>query len=277
MARIYTMGGEAAERDLTVAHLIDAKGTQRRAQATATTADEAHAAVAAGIDMLSVSAGAELALVRAAAPRMFLNCALPMTAYASADELMRGATDAMEAGADAVYYCGPTAWVAHLAQAAGIPVMGHAGLVPRKSIWIGRLRAFGKTPEEAVKLWDDIRRLEDAGAYAVEIEVVPAELTAEITRATSLVTSSIGAGTEADIIFQFTEDTLGMDPNPPRHVKPYDDFAARMNALQEARIAALQAWREDVKASSYPAEAQSVATPPEALDALRNAIGKTSS
>lgn len=276
MARIYTMGGEAAERDLTVAHLINAKGTRRRTQATATTADEAQAAVAAGIDMLSVSAGAELALVRAAAPRLFLNCALPMTAYASADELMRGAMEAMEAGADAVYYCGPTAWIAHLAQA-GIPVMGHAGLVPRKSIWIGGLRAYGKTPEEAVKLWDHISRLEDAGAYAVEIEVVPAALTAEITRATSLLTSSIGAGTEADIIFQFTEDTLGMDPNPPRHVKPYDDFAAKMEALQEARIAALQAWREDVNAGSYPAEAQSVATPPEALDALRNAIGKTSS
>lgn len=276
MARIYTMGGEAAERDLTVAHLIEAKGTQRRSQATATTADEAQAAVAAGIDMLSVSAGAELALVRAAAPRMFLNCALPMTAYASADELMRGAMDAMEEGADAVYYCGPTAWIAHLARP-GIPVMGHAGLVPRKSIWIGGLRAYGKTPEEAVKLWDDISRLEDAGAYAVEIEVVPAALTAEITRATSLVTSSIGAGTEADIIFQFTEDTLGMDPDPPRHVKPYDDFAARLDALQEARTAALQAWREDVEAGSYPAEAQSVATPPEALDALRAAIGKSSS
>lgn len=276
MGRIYTMGGEAAERDLTVAHLIAAKGLRRRTQATATTAEEAQAAVAAGNDMLSVSAGVELALVRAAAPRMFLNCALPMTAYASADELMRGAMDAMEAGADAVYYCGPTTWIAHLAQA-GIPVMGHAGLVPRKSIWIGGLRAYGKTPGEAVKLWNDIRRLEDAGAYAVEIEVVPAALTAEITRATSLVTSSIGAGTEADIIYQFTEDTLGMDPDPPRHVIAYDDFAARLDALQQARIAALQAWRKDVDAGNYPAKAQSVATPTEALDALRNAIGKSSS
>lgn len=275
MTRIYTMGGEAAERDLTVAHLIAAKGLRRHTQATATTAVEAQTAVAAGIDMLSVSAGAELALVRAAASRIFLNCALPMTTYASTDELMRGAMDAMEAGADAVYYCGPTAWLAHLAQA-GIPVMGHAGLVPRKSIWIGGLRAYGKTPQEAVKLWDDIRRLEDAGAYAVEIEVVPAALTAEITRATSLVTSSIGSGTEADIIFQFTEDTLGMDPNPPRHVKAYDDFSARMEALQAARITALQAWREDVNAGSYPAEAQSVATPPEALDALRIAVGTSS-
>lgn len=274
MARIYTMGGVAADRKLTVAHLLAAKGSRRFLQATATTAEEAMACDAAGIDMLSVSIGAELDLVRAAAPRMFLNCALPLTSYASPDELMRGAMTAMEAGADAVYYCGSPLWIAHLAQA-GVPVMGHVGLVPRKSIWIGGLRAFGKTAEEATALWEDIRRLEDAGAYAVEIEVVPAGLTAEITKATSLVTSSIGAGPEADVVFQFIEDTLGAHRDAPRHVKAYDDFAARMDALQAARIAALSSWRDDVDNGAYPTAAQSVKTPPEALSALQNAIGRS--
>ncbi|MEN8739463.1 MAG: 3-methyl-2-oxobutanoate hydroxymethyltransferase [Phaeobacter gallaeciensis] len=273
MKRIYTMGGSPAERHLTVADVIVSKGQRKLVQATATSIEEAQAAAAAGIDMLSVSAGEELRIVRAAAPHIFLNTALPMTQFASAEELLRGAYGAMEDGADAVYFCGPVSWVEYLSKAA-IPVMGHAGLIPRKSLWLGGLRAFGKTPDEARKLWQDIRDLETAGAYAVEIEVVPADLTAELTRASSLVVSSIGSGSHADIIFQFTEDTLGLDPTPPRHVQRYDDFHARLHALQEARVTALGRFADDARSGSYPGDGHIVATPPAALDALREAIEK---
>lgn len=265
------MGGTPAERHLTVADFIAAKGQRKLVQATATSVEEAQAAAAAGIDMLSVSAGEEVRIVRAAAPHMFLNTALPMMQFASAEDLLRGAFGAMEDGADAVYFCWLVAWIEYLSKAA-IPVMGHAGLVPRKSLWLGGLRAFGKTPGEARQLWRDIRDLENAGAYAVEIEVVPAALTAELTRASSLVVSSIGAGAEADIIFQFTEDTLGLVPDPPRHVRRYDEFHARLLALQEARIAALGQFARDARSGSYPGNDHIVATPPAALDALREAI-----
>lgn len=267
------MAGVPTERALTVADLIAAKGERTFVQATATTREEALAAAAAGIDMLSVSAGDELRMVRDAAPYIFLNAALPMTRFASADQLLRGAYDAMEDGADAVYFCGPVAWIETLSNAS-VPVMGHAGLVPRKSLWLGELRAFGKTPKEARQLWQDIRDLENAGAYAVEIEVVPKGLTAEITRASQLVVSSIGSGATADIIFQFTEDTLGMGPALPRHVKPYDDFSGRLVALQEARISALMTFRQEAQSGAYPGAAQSVATPDDALQALQSAIKK---
>ena len=218
MKWIYTMGGDPAARHLTVADIVAFKGRRKLVQATATTSEEARAAVEAGLDMLSVSVGAELRLMRAAAPNIFLNAALPMTRFASQEALLRGAYEAMEDGADAVYFCGPVCWVEYLS-AAAIPVMGHAGLVPRKSIRLGGLRAFGKTPDEARRLWQDIRDLENAGAYAIEIEVVPADLTAEITKATALSVSSIGSGPHADIVFQFTEDTLGTHTNAPRHVQ----------------------------------------------------------
>jgi len=271
MKRIYTMGGNPAERHLTVADIIAAKGNRKLVQATATIAEEATAAVEAGIDMLSVSTGAELRLVRNAAPHIFLNAALPMTRYACQEELLRGAHEAMEDGADAVYFCGPVRWIDYLS-AAAIPVMGHAGLVPRKSVWLGGLRAFGKTPDEARRLWQDIRDLENAGAYAVEIEVVPADLTAEITTASSLAVSSIGSGAQADIVFQFTEDTLGRTANAPRHVKAYEDFAARLADLQHARITALRSFAEEARSGAYPASENVVASPQEALEALRNAI-----
>ncbi|WP_315982509.1 3-methyl-2-oxobutanoate hydroxymethyltransferase [Aliamphritea spongicola] len=75
-----------------------------------------------------------------------------------------------------------------------MPVMGHAGLIPRKSTWIGGLRAFGRTAEEAMELYRQFKRLEDAGAWAVEVEVVPTEVLAAINMKTKLVTTSIGAG-----------------------------------------------------------------------------------
>lgn len=271
MKRIYTMGGNPAARHLTVADIVTFKGQRKLVQATATTAEEASAATEAGIDMLSVSVGDELRLVRAAAPTIFLNAALPMTRFASQEDLLRAAYEAMEDGADAVYFCGPVRWVEYLS-AADIPVMGHAGLVPRKSIWLGGLRAFGKTPEEARHLWQDICDLENAGAYAVEIEVVPKDLTAEITKATSLSVSSIGAGPHADIVFQFTKDTLGTTANAPRHVKAYEDFATRLADLQTARVSALKRFAEEARSGTYPGPEVSLAAPPDALDALRAAI-----
>lgn len=274
MKSLYTMGGEQVSRHLTVADLLNAKGKRKFVQATATTTEDAIAAADAGIDMLSVSAGEELRLVRKVAPHLFLNTALPLTRFANPDELLRAAFDALEDGADGVYFCGNVAWVEHLAKAS-VPVMGHAGLVPRKSTWIGGLRAYGKTPKEARVLWQDIRDLENAGAYAVELEVVPSELTAEITKASRLVISSIGSGPSADIIFQFTEDTLGVGANPPRHVKTYDNFHRRFAELQKARIDALRKFKEDALSGDYPEKAQSVSTPSEALDALKSAIAES--
>ncbi|MEQ9487981.1 MAG: 3-methyl-2-oxobutanoate hydroxymethyltransferase [Alphaproteobacteria bacterium] len=206
---------------------------------------------AAGVDMLSIDYAENLDDLREAAPSIFFNVAMPLTDFASADDIMRGAMDAMSRGADGIYYCGPLAWVEQLAKA-DIPVMGHAGLVPRKSLWIGGLRAFGKTIDEAKKIWGHVRDLENAGAYAVELEVVPTEVTRVISENTSLVTSSIGSGPHADVIYQFVQDILGETDPLPRHAKAYDDFADRYFTLQDARINAIKSFVAEVQAGEFP-------------------------
>ena len=100
--------------------------------------------------------------------------------------MLRAAFDAVAAGADAVITARGYEMVRMLA-AESIPVVGHVGFVPRKSTWVGSVRAVGKTAAEALDLWDRCRRLEDAGAFALECELVPADVLSEINGRTSLV------------------------------------------------------------------------------------------
>jgi 3-methyl-2-oxobutanoate hydroxymethyltransferase len=96
-----------------------------------------------------------------------------------------------------------------------IPVVGHLGFVPRKSTWVGGVRAVSKSATEALELWDRFQRLEDAGAFAAECELIAAPVIAEIHRRTSLVTLSLGSGPDADVVFLFTSDVCGESSRPP--------------------------------------------------------------
>ena len=136
---------------------------------------------------------------------------------------------------------------------AGIPVQGHAGLVPRKSTWTGGLRAVGKTLDEAMWVYQEIKALENAGAYAVEVEVIPDELLAEISKRTELLTSSIGAGSGGDIQFLFAEDVLGNNPPPyPRHSKQYRNLYKMQQAMQAERVAGFKEFVDDVQQGRFP-------------------------
>ena len=217
MRRIYTYGGFPETRNHTVADFIAGKGKRKFVQTTAFTRIEAAAAEAAGIDHLSIS-DYELAEVRAGAPNTFITTALPATDHITHDDILRAAINAAAGGADAVYTIRSLKAVEKLADE-GLSVQGHLGLIPRMSTKIGGLRAYGRTADEAMKLAEDLRRLEDAGAYAVELECVADEAIAELSPRTGLVTHSIGSGGAADVIFLFQEDACGDNPNPPRHAK----------------------------------------------------------
>ena len=91
----------------------------------------------------------------------------------------------LEAGADAVYCPREPRIVEHLS-AASIPVMSHVGLVPRTSTWIGGLRAFGRTADEALELYQTIKDLENAGAVMAEVEVVAADALSAIAPLTKM-------------------------------------------------------------------------------------------
>jgi len=101
----------------------------------------------------------------------------------------------------------------------GMAVQGYLGLVPRKSTLVGGLRAIGKTADEAMRLFEDFRRLDDAGAHTVEVECVASEALAEIKKYSQLVTHSIGSGSAGDVIFCCSWKTLGAMLNI-RHAMP---------------------------------------------------------
>ena len=267
MPRIFDFGGRDVERVQTVAGLRALKGSGRRAaQVTAETAEEAAAAEAAGIEMV-VCRAANVMRVREGSRRVFVTAALGFAEAITADEILRSAFAAITTGADAVLTSRGTSTVGMLAHEQ-IPVMGHLGFVPRKSTWVGGVRAVGKTADEALALWDRFRGLEDAGAFAVECEIIAAPVMAEFNRRTSLVTISLGSGPSADVVFLFTSDICGEAEHRPRHARVYGDLASKMQAVRDERLRALTLFRADVQSGSYPAVAECAQTGDGVLEAF---------
>lgn len=217
--------------------------------------EEAAAAEAAGVDLMSCSfdspeSQARLPLLVAAAPVSFLSAATPH-GLASPEEAIRVAFRALELGASSVY-CSASPFIVEAMAREGIPVVGHLGMVPRHVTWTG-YRAIGKTPEEARELYRRMKELESAGAYAAELEVVPHQLATLLCSKTSMLLMSLGSGTGCDTQFLFSDDILGdYDERLPRHAKAYRNFYAEAQRLQRERIAAFGEYIADVKEGRFP-------------------------
>ncbi len=277
LKRVMTLGGAYGTRNYTVKDLRDVKGTRVLTETLPFTVEEAAAAEAAGIDTMKVRFDPkrpELAAeIRRAAPNTFMSFSVPLVAAATEAEAVRIGYQAMELGADGIMCQWSPRFIA-AATEAGIPVEGHAGLVPRRSTWTGGLRAVGKTVEEALWVYEEIKKLEEAGAWAVEVEVIPAELLAQISKRTSLLTSSIGAGGGGDIQFLFAEDILGNNGPPyPRHSKQYRDMFKMKQAMQAERIAGFKEFIADVRSGGFPASQHVVKAPPGLVEAFVATVG----
>ena len=258
LKRVMSLGGAYGLRNYTVKDLRGAKGKKTLCETLPFSPDEAAAAEEAGIDTMKVRFDPKQPhLAKAildAAPQTFMAFSVPLTAASNADEAVRLAYTAMDLGADAIM-CQWSPRFISMAAEAGVPVQGHAGLVPRRSTWTGGLKAVGKTLEEALWIYREIKTLEEAGAYAVEVEVVPEALLSEISKRTSLLTSSMGGGKGGDIQFLFAEDILGNNPPPyPRHSKQYRKIFELQQALQNERVAGFKDFIKDVQDGTFPAE-----------------------
>ncbi len=133
----------------------------------------------------------------------------------------------------------------------GIPVMGHIGLTPQSIHQFGGYKIQGKTPEAAKKLLEDAVALEQAGAFAVVLETVPAPLATLITKKIGIPTIGIGAGAGCDGQVQVINDILGSYTDfVPKHAKQYAKIA---NIMADA----ISAYHKEVKAGAFPTEAQS--------------------
>jgi len=133
----------------------------------------------------------------------------------------------------------------------GIPVMGHIGLTPQSIYQLGGYKVQGKTPEMAKKLLKDAQILEEAGAFAVVLECVPAALSKLITEEVGIPTIGIGAGPDCDGQVQVVSDILGLYTEfVPKHAKQYAKLA-------EAMKAAVTDYVTEVKSVSFPTMKQS--------------------
>jgi 3-methyl-2-oxobutanoate hydroxymethyltransferase len=252
---------------LDVHHIRALKGKRQLTELNVQSVDHAPAAEAAGIDIIVSGYRAELPARRAAAPATHFCFGLVCGHHVNADEAKRAACDALEAGADSIYCAAHFDIVAAMSRE-GIPAVGHAGLVPQKARLTG-FRAFGKTPDEARALIQTIRRYEDAGAFAVALEVVAEPVATAIARATPLTVISMGSGAGCDVQYLFSVDVLGETTGRiPRHARVYDTFAAEYARLQQRRVNAFAAFRADVAKAQFPGAAQTVALKPAEADAL---------
>jgi len=255
MPRILDYNGQDANRTVTVASIRAQKNNDRPlTQVTAATAEEAAAAETAGIEMV-VCMSDSVPVVREGSASVFVTAAIDFSGAVSDDDLLGTAYSALSNGADAVITARRFAAVRRIADE-DIPVMGHLGFVPKKSTLYGGVRAVGKTAAEASRLWDQFRQLEDAGAFAVECELIPERVMGEINKRTGLATISLGSGRDADVIFLFMSDICGESDRTPRHARAYGDLAALHAQVHDARVAALSAYRADVLAGQYPGDAE---------------------
>ena len=279
LTRIMTLGGAYGTRNYTVKDLRDAKGKRVLCETLPFSVEEAAAAEEAGIDTMKVRFDPKnpdsAKAIRAAAPNTFMAFSVPLLAAATADEAVRLGYDAMAIGADAIM-CQWSPRFIEAAREAGIPVQGHAGLVPRRSTWTGGLRAVGKTLDEAVWVYNEIKALENAGAYAVEVEVIPEALLVEITKRTSLLTSSIGGGAGGDIQFLFADDILGNNPPPyPRHSKQYRNIHKMKQEMQAERVGGFKDFIEDVQSGGFPAKEHVIKASDTLVDDFLAAVEKS--
>lgn len=243
---------------LTVADLRAAKGNRQFTDVYVSDVAEAAAAHAGGIDILTIQDSAMNAEMRSASGNAFVVVGLEYGSVVTTVDYLRAGFAALGAGADAVWSAASLQTIERMA-AEGIPVVGHVGLIPPRRTWTGGFRAVGKTTDSAIAVWEQTRRLESAGAFAAEIEVVPEPVATAISHRTSLVMISMGSGSGCDAQYLFSTDILGTNTgHVPRHAKQYADLRTELDRIQEQRIAAYQSFALDVSTGEFPDESRLV-------------------
>ena len=277
--KVFSMTGELGLRNYTVKDIIDLKGDRQLIQTLPFTPNEAKAAEDAGIDLINARFNylkQEKAIeIRKSASKTFMSFVIPLLSVPTKDDALKHSYKAMELGADGIIFQGSLNHIEALSNA-GIPVQGHIGLVPRKSTWTGGIRAVGKTLDEAKALFQNLKDLESAGAWAVECEVIPSRLMRELSSRTSLVTISIGSGNGCDVQFLFADDILGASEGPfPRHSKQYCNLFKEAQRIQKIRVNAFKDFIDEVNTNIFPSNKFEVEVTEEFVERFCNYLDKT--
>jgi 3-methyl-2-oxobutanoate hydroxymethyltransferase len=262
--------GGATHRRVTIADLADAKKRGEKwpmltsyEEMTASIFDEAGIPVllvgdSAGNNFLGfentipVTVDEMIPLVRAVvrgSKRAMVVADLPFGSYEESPEqaLATSTRFFKESGAMAVKIEGARISTVEKLVAAGIPVMGHLGFTPQSLHQLGGYKVQGRTDGDAI--FDAAIALEKAGAFAIVLELVPADLAARITKELSIPTVGIGAGVDCDSQVLVWTDLMGITKNPPKLAKAYRNLRTEM-------LDATKEWARDVATSNFPGTEQ---------------------
>jgi 3-methyl-2-oxobutanoate hydroxymethyltransferase len=194
------------------------------------------------------------AVVRGTKQAMVIGDMPFMSYHVSADDALYNAGRFIqEGGAQAVKLEGGVSVMEKVTRlvGCGIPVMGHIGLTPQSIHQLGGFKVQGKTPEAAQRLLEDAIALEEAGAFAIVLETIPAQLAQIITARLSIPTIGIGAGVHCDGQVQVISDILGSYTDfVPKHAKQYAK-------LSDIISKAVNQYQTEVKAGNFPTDKQS--------------------
>lgn len=260
------------ERKVTVPAIRQKKGKEKIVAVTAYDYPTTLFADAAGVDLILVGDSLGMVLLgypttlpvtmeemlhhtkacARAKPHALLVADMPYLSYQiTIEEAVRNAGRFLqEGGAEAVKLEGgePVAEVIHRLVRIGIPVLAHLGMTPQSVHAFGGHRVQGRTDEAAKRLMEDAHIVEQAGAFAVVLELVPAALAKEITDHLTIPTIGIGAGAGCDGQIQVLHDLIGLVPGEPfKHTKRYAHIGA---VITEA----LRHYVEEVRTGKFPTE-----------------------
>ncbi len=276
MRRVYDFSRKPARRNYTVADLRALKGSGRKlSMANPANNDELHACVEAGIDLFVVGAD-QIEDVRQIAPTHFTGVGSTWAQFGSDDEIVAHAYEAMRRGAD-MYYTLRSYEVMERMARDGIPVQSHIGLIPTFSHYCGGLRAWGRRADEAIRVWETLKRMEDAGVFAVEVECVAEEVLEAVNEKTTVVTFSLGSGMAGDAIYSFVADICGEaseEEKPPRHAHAFGNLGPLHKQIREERVSALGQFHREVVAGNFPYAETSISMHPGEKEKFLEAIEK---
>ena len=246
---------------LTVKDILSAKGKKKLSEVYTHNPLEAEACEKAGIEMIVSSELNDIKGIRNAAKNTFLTVGLPYGTYLTEIEIVRRSFELLKIGADAIYCPQGNKLIKAIADE-GVPVVGHSGFIPYKSTLYGGFKAYGKTAIEAKKIYDQCMKLQEAGVFAIEIEIVPHKVAELISNNIKVFMIGMGSGLGCDAQYLFAEDILGYNTGHiPRHAKVYSDIGQDFERIRDKSQKAFKMFKSDVEKSNYPAKEHDINIP----------------
>ena len=254
MKRIYDFSRSPSKRNYTVDDLKKLKFSDKKlSMSNPANALELKACIDAGIDLLTVWEN-QIEEVRKIAPHHFAGVGSTWSQFGSSKEIMDHAFSMMSKGAD-MYYTLRSFDVLEMLAKEGIPVQSHIGLIPTFSHYSGGLRGWGRNANEAMQIFQTLKRMEDVGVFSVEAECIAEEVLQAVNHKTSIVTFSLGAGMAGDVIMSFVADICGEtseEEKPPKHAYAFGNVGRLHDQIHDERVSALKMFHSEVISKNFP-------------------------